>query len=58
MKHAIIAAYGYVVQKCGQLPVLLVIKGELNGFCESFNVRIQDEFLNRELFVNMYEVQF
>jgi transposase InsO family protein len=28
-----------------------------NGYCESFNARMRDEFLNGELFGNMYEVQ-
>jgi len=28
-----------------------------NGFCESFNSRMRDEFLNGELFGNMYEAQ-
>lgn len=29
-----------------------------NGYCESFNARMRDEFLNGELFGNMYEAQF
>ena len=28
-----------------------------NGYCESFNARMRDEFLNGELFGNMYEAQ-
>jgi len=28
-----------------------------NGYCESFNSRMRDEFLNGELFGNMYEVE-
>ena len=28
-----------------------------NGYCESFNSRMRDEFLNGELFGNMYEVK-
>ena len=28
-----------------------------NGYCESFNSRMRDEFLNGELFGNMYEAQ-
>ena len=28
-----------------------------NGYCESFNARMRDEFLNGELFGNMYETQ-
>ncbi len=28
-----------------------------NGFCESFNARMRDEFLNGELFGNMYEAK-
>jgi transposase InsO family protein len=28
-----------------------------NGFCESFNSRMRDEFLNGELFGNLYEAQ-
>lgn len=28
-----------------------------NGFCESFNARMRDEFLNGELFGNMHEAQ-
>lgn len=28
-----------------------------NGYCESFNARMSDEFLNGELFGNLYEAQ-
>ena len=28
-----------------------------NGYCESFNARMRDEFLNGELFGNMYEAE-
>jgi len=28
-----------------------------NGYCESFNARMRDEFLNGEIFGNMYEAQ-
>jgi transposase InsO family protein len=28
-----------------------------NGYCESFNARMRDEFLNRELFGNIYEAE-
>ena len=28
-----------------------------NGYCESYNARMRDEFLNRELFGNLYEAQ-
>ena len=28
-----------------------------NGYCESFNARMRDEFPNGELFGNMYEVK-
>jgi len=28
-----------------------------NGCCESFNARMRDEFLNGEIFVNMYEAE-
>ena len=28
-----------------------------NVYCESFNARMRDEFLNRELFGNMYEAE-
>lgn len=28
-----------------------------NGYCESFNGRMRDEFLNRELFDTMFEVE-
>ena len=28
-----------------------------NGYCESFNSRMRDEFLNGELLGNMYEVE-
>jgi len=28
-----------------------------NGYCESFNARMRDEFLNGELFGNLYEAQ-
>jgi len=28
-----------------------------NGYCESFNARMRDEFLNGELFGNMYEAK-
>jgi len=28
-----------------------------NGYCESFNAGMRDEFLNREVFGNMYEAE-
>jgi len=28
-----------------------------NGYCESFNGKIRDEFLNREIFDAMFEVE-
>ena len=28
-----------------------------NGYCESFNSRMRDEFLNGELFGNLYEAE-